>query len=132
LNIDGDELDGLQADLRPIRLLLVKLTKLAYKIIHSTTLILPVWRQILKDLNLDDQIMPHDVTRRWNSTFDMLNFSIKYRAAIDKITGDQTMELRHFKLYDSDWEIAKQLHDMLLIFKMQLFSFPEERLISLW
>jgi hypothetical protein len=117
LNIDGDELDGLQADLRPIRLLLVKLRKLAYKIIHSTTLILPVWRQILKDLNLDDCIMPRDVTTRWNSTFDMLNFAIKYRAAIDKITGDRTMELRRFELYDLDWEIAKQLHDTLLIFK---------------
>jgi hypothetical protein len=49
--------------------------------------------------------------------FEMLNFAIKCRSAIDKITGDQTMELRYFKLYDSDWEIAKQLHDTLLISK---------------
>jgi hypothetical protein len=117
LNMDDDEQDSLHADLRPIRLLLLKLRKLAFKIIHSTTIILPVWCQILKQLNLDNRIMPRDVTTRWNSTFDMLNFALKYRAAIDKLTGDRTMELRTFELHDSDWEIATQLRDTLLIFK---------------
>jgi hypothetical protein len=46
-----------------------------------------------------------------------LSFAINYRMAIDKLTGDHTMELRDFELLDSDWEIAKQLCDTLLIFK---------------
>jgi hypothetical protein len=106
-----------QANLCPICLLLLKLRKLMYKIIHSTTIILPVWRQVLRQLNLDERIMPCDVTTQWNSTFDMLDFAIVYRATIDKLTGDWSMELCDFELQNLDWEIAKQLRDTLLVFK---------------
>lgn len=126
LDMDDEERKTLQADLRPIRLLLVKLRKLAYKIIHSTTIILPVWHQILKQLKLSDRIMPRDVTNRWNSTFDMLDFAIDYRKAVDKLTGDRTTQLRDFELGDSDWEIAKQLRETLLIFKDATDFFSRE------
>ncbi|KAG1777141.1 hypothetical protein EV702DRAFT_970247 [Suillus placidus] len=73
----------LQTNIQPIRLLLVKLRKLAYKMIHSMTLILPEWKLTLAELKLPERIMPRDVSTRWNSTFDMLLFAIEYRAAID-------------------------------------------------
>jgi hypothetical protein len=33
------------------------------------------------------RMMPRDVSTRWNSMFDMLNFAYKYRDAIDSITA---------------------------------------------
>jgi hypothetical protein len=59
--------------------------------------------------------MPRDVTTRWNSTFDMLDFAIKYRSAVDKITADRNADLRRFELNNNDWEIAKQLRDVLKV-----------------
>jgi hypothetical protein len=47
----------------------------------------------------------------------MLNFAIEYKAAIDKITGDRTTELRDLELNNADWKIARQLRDTLKIFK---------------
>jgi hypothetical protein len=57
--------------------------------------------------------MPRDVATRWNSTFDMLNFAIDYRKAIDVISGDRDMELRQFELAEFEWKIATQLRDVL-------------------
>jgi hypothetical protein len=61
--------------------------------------------------------MPHDVSTRWNSTFNMLNFAIEYQATIDKITGDRTTELCDFELNNTDWKIAQQLCNTLKMFK---------------
>ncbi|KAG1729541.1 hypothetical protein EDD22DRAFT_788839 [Suillus occidentalis] len=83
--LDHEEHLELAANIRPIRLLLVKLRKLAFKIIHSTTILLPAWKEILKDLNLPQRIMPRDVSTRWNSTFDMLTFALEYQQVIDVI-----------------------------------------------
>jgi len=91
-DLDKKGRERLLAELRPIQLLLVEvralpvmimkyshllqLRKLAFMVIHSTTIILPVWHAILEQLDLPDRIMPHDVSTRWNSTFDMLNFAV--------------------------------------------------------
>jgi hypothetical protein len=104
-NVDGwvdemaklseEESEELQKSIQPVRLVLVKvrkfvilltvivkllsqLRKLAFKIIHSTTKLLPAWRDYLKELKLADRLMPRDVSTRWNSTFDMLNFAIEF------------------------------------------------------
>ena len=37
--------------------------------------------------------MPHDVSTRWNSTFDMLDFAINYRKAIDAMTDKRKLGL---------------------------------------
>ena len=67
----------------------------------------------LKDLDLNIRIMPRDVCTRWNSTFDMLEFSLQYRPAIDAITDNRDMKMRKLKLDAQDWVIATQLHDTL-------------------
>ena len=81
----------------------------------STMIILPQWFTTLEDLNLDQRMMPRDVTTRWNSTYDMLEFACDYREAIDSITGNQKMKLRQYELSEEDWEIATKLRDVLKV-----------------
>jgi hypothetical protein len=59
--------------------------------------------------------MPRDVTTRWNSTFDMLDFSIDYRPALDIITSERDMKLRQFELSKEEWEMAVHLRDVLKV-----------------
>jgi hypothetical protein len=59
--------------------------------------------------------MPRDVTTRWNSTYDMLEFAIEYLEALESITGNQRMKLRQYELTEDDWKIAIMLHDVLKV-----------------
>ena len=86
----------------------------------STTIILPQWFTTLEDLDLGQRMMPRDVTTRWNSTYDMLEFAVEYREGIDSITGNLNMKLRQYELSEEDWEIATKLRDVL---KVSFFYF---------
>ncbi|KAF8814887.1 hypothetical protein BYT27DRAFT_7038919, partial [Phlegmacium glaucopus] len=83
----------LDESVQPVCLMLVKLRKTAYAIKNSTTLILPQWYALLGELGLPARIMPRDVSTRWNSTYDMIQFAIDYRSALDAITGERDMDL---------------------------------------
>jgi len=61
------------------------------------------------------QIMPWDVTTRWNSTYDMLSFAVKYRKAIEHITSDLKNDLCKYELTDMEWQIADELKEMLKV-----------------
>ncbi|KIM53584.1 hypothetical protein SCLCIDRAFT_69037, partial [Scleroderma citrinum Foug A] len=76
----------LQASIRLIRLAVGKLCKLAFKIVHSTTIVLPAWREICHDLELEPRLIPRDVSTCWNSCCDMVDVGIDYREAVDGIT----------------------------------------------
>jgi hypothetical protein len=68
--------------------------------------------------------MPRDVSTRWNSTYDMLEFAVEYREALDSITGNQRMKLRQYELSEEDWEIATKLRDVLKVgFSFLFFPF---------
>jgi hypothetical protein len=54
-------------------------------------------------------MMPQDVTTQWNSTYNMLEFALAYRAALDGISGDREMKLRQFEMDEEEWEVACQL-----------------------
>ncbi|KIK35580.1 hypothetical protein CY34DRAFT_34635, partial [Suillus luteus UH-Slu-Lm8-n1] len=41
------ERNELQREIQPVKLVLVKLHKLAYKLIHLTTVLLPTWHKVL-------------------------------------------------------------------------------------
>ncbi|KIK82106.1 hypothetical protein PAXRUDRAFT_154517, partial [Paxillus rubicundulus Ve08.2h10] len=47
---------------------------------------LPAWQIILCDSHMTASLMPHHVSNQWNSTFDMLEYSMKHREAVDKVT----------------------------------------------
>jgi hypothetical protein len=150
-DIDGlvNEMDELSEEegkelhqkILPVRLVLVKvrkdstlrtyandngqqLRKLAFEILHSTTKLLPAWRSHLEDLKMRDRIMPRDVATRWNSIFDMLEFAIEYRKALDAISGDREMDLRQFELEEFEWKIAAQLRDALKVRNSKFVGIP--------
>jgi hypothetical protein len=60
-------------------------------------------------------MIPCDVATRWNSTFDMLNFAIKYEEAINAITANRDMKMRALELDANEWVIAVQLRDTLKV-----------------
>ena len=90
-----------------------QLRKLAFKIIHSTTKILPAWKEILSDLRLVISCMLRDVAMRWNSTFDLLEYALKHRKAINLVTQQCELGLRQFDLTDPEWTVMEQLHSVL-------------------
>lgn len=59
--------------------------------------------------------MPRDVRTRWNSTYDVLQFALQYRTAIDDITGNKVANLRQYELMDEDWDIAEELCNTLKV-----------------
>ncbi|GLB45805.1 hypothetical protein LshimejAT787_3000140 [Lyophyllum shimeji] len=115
--LSDEERKTLETSIRPVKLVLAKLRKIAFKIIHSSTLLGPAWKRCLEDLDMSVRLMPRDVTTRWNSTFDMLSFAVDYRKAIDELTGDRKNELRKFELSEREWTIAEQLCKVLSILK---------------
>ncbi|KAG0692110.1 hypothetical protein DFH29DRAFT_818224 [Suillus ampliporus] len=114
-NLMAHEQEELHNNLQPVKLMLVKLHKLAFRIVHLSILLLPAWKALLEDLELKLCVMPWDVLTQWNSTFNMLDFTIKYWQALDDFTGDRKFGLCNFELSKKEWKIATQLHDTLTL-----------------
>lgn len=83
--------------------------------IHSTTLILLVWHEILKDLRMKVTCMPRDVVTRWNSLFNLLEYALKHWKAIDLVTQRCELGMRDLELSDNEWELVKQLCSVLKV-----------------
>ena len=45
----------------------------------------------------------------------MLVFALKYRAALDIITGDRDMKLRQFEMDNEEWALSQQLCEVLKV-----------------
>ncbi|KAJ7670450.1 hypothetical protein B0H17DRAFT_841993, partial [Mycena rosella] len=63
--------------------------RFAFAIVHSSTILLPMWREACVDQGLNARLIPRDVATRWNSTFDMLKVAVQYRSVIDSMTGNK-------------------------------------------
>ncbi|THU82347.1 hypothetical protein K435DRAFT_632528, partial [Dendrothele bispora CBS 962.96] len=81
-----EEQKEVEKRLTPVKVVLVKLRKIAFKIINSPTLLLPAWKSVLQELDEVEKLMPRDVSTRWNSTYNMCSFAEEYRQPIDQMT----------------------------------------------
>jgi hypothetical protein len=105
--------------------LFIQLRKASHAIKNSTTIILPEWWAILDRMAtactskaqkpLSKRMMPRDVATRWNYTFEMLSFAYTYRDAYNELTGNRDMKMRKYEIEDVEWEIVKQLADVLKV-----------------
>jgi hypothetical protein len=83
--------------------------------VHSMTIVLPLWFRTLEQLKSLLRKMPCDVATCWNSTFNMLDFAVTYQRVIDEITRDKTTGLCKYELSNNEWIIADQLRNVLCV-----------------
>jgi hypothetical protein len=98
---------------------------------NSTTILLPKWYQTLTAHGLPHRIIPRDVATRWNSTFDMLDFAVKYRPAIDTMTAARDLGLRNYELDQAEWKIAEDLGGVLKVSQYLMVFHPHTNQLSL-
>ncbi|KAF8265274.1 hypothetical protein EI94DRAFT_1437269, partial [Lactarius quietus] len=91
--LNEEECKDLDASIQPVWLMLIKLCKMAFTLKNSMMLLLPKWYDMLATHHLPHHMMPHDVSTRWNSTFDMLKFAIEYHPTIDTMTTTRDFDL---------------------------------------
>ena len=68
-----------------------------------------------KELDLNECMMPRDVTTCWNSLYNMLQFALDHCPALDLMTGNCDMKLRQYELDLEEWGIIKDLYDVLKV-----------------
>ena len=61
------------------------------------------------------RMLPRDVRTRWNATYAMLDEAYTLRAAVNKITEMRDMKLRKYEIEAHEWEILRQLRDLLKV-----------------
>ncbi|TRM64767.1 hypothetical protein BD626DRAFT_381696, partial [Schizophyllum amplum] len=87
--------------------------RLAYKIINSSTSLLPAWKAIMVNFDLVERVIPRDVRTRWNSAYDMIHFALEHRQVVDAFTYDFKNGVYSFRLDAAEWKILTNLDDIL-------------------
>ena len=82
---------------------------------NSSTIVLPRWYEVLDSLSLKPCMMLWDVSTRWNSTYNMVEFAIEYRAALNITTADRDMNLCKFELSKKEWGMVTDLSEVLQV-----------------
>ncbi|KAJ7440690.1 hypothetical protein B0H11DRAFT_1750543 [Mycena galericulata] len=118
----ADERETFMEQTKEIRSALIKVRTVAKKTIHSTTKLLPAWKQLLLDLQMSHKILPRDVKTRWNSTYDMIVAALKYRRAYREFTMDETNGLISHVLTAAEWQVLEDLRDILCVRSISLRS----------
>ncbi|EDR03830.1 uncharacterized protein LACBIDRAFT_306525 [Laccaria bicolor S238N-H82] len=86
-----------------------QLHKLSFALVNSIMILLPAWKACLVELSCAVRIMPRNVQTCWNLTYDMLQFSLKYKDAIKMVTTDLANSLWKYELNNNEWLIVKEL-----------------------
>ena len=75
-------------------------------------------------------MIPRDVRTRWNATYDMLDEAYALKAAVNRITEMRDMKLCQYKIEAHEWEIVRQLHDLLKVLVFRPFPFLANKLTN--
>jgi len=59
--------------------------------------------------------MPQDVSTRWNSAFDMVDFGILYDQVIESVMDKRRLGLADFAIDKHEGKLLQQLRDMLKV-----------------
>ncbi|KAJ6632134.1 hypothetical protein B0H10DRAFT_1770866, partial [Mycena sp. CBHHK59/15] len=97
--------------------------KLAFSIVHSTTITLPAWREACKQHGMRARLIPRDVRTCWNLVYDMLSVAVAYKEVVNSFTGNRELGFRKYDLTNAQWSL---LEDMLHIFKDATLYFSNE------
>ncbi|THU95822.1 hypothetical protein K435DRAFT_557970, partial [Dendrothele bispora CBS 962.96] len=90
------------------------LRKISFKTINSSTILLPQGYSVLEELKLTQTVIPRDVSTRWNSTCDMLDYCCNHKKAVRLYTQeDADNALSVYALSKKEWKIAEQLRELL-------------------
>ncbi|KAF8550526.1 hypothetical protein OG21DRAFT_397980 [Imleria badia] len=108
-----DEREEFTLTILPIKLALAKIRKLAFKVTHSSTVILPAWKELMRELRITVTFLPHDVATRWNSTLDLLDCALRHRKVVDGVTQRRDLGLRKYEVLDEEWTMIEQLRSVL-------------------
>ncbi|KIK25276.1 hypothetical protein PISMIDRAFT_50784, partial [Pisolithus microcarpus 441] len=87
--------------------------KLAFKIIHSMTILLPTWDTTCKEVGMGMRCILWDVLACWNSTFDMVSFIIEYSTPVEVLTDKHYLSLAAYALDEHEWLVLGQLCEIL-------------------
>ena len=90
-----------------------QICKLAFKVIHSSTVILPAWKELMKELKMTMSFLPRNVATRWNLTLDLLDYALRHRKVVDGVTQKRDLGLRKYEVLDAEWVIMEQLRSVL-------------------
>ncbi|KAJ3834418.1 hypothetical protein F5878DRAFT_518082, partial [Lentinula raphanica] len=87
--------------------------RISFKIIHSTTVLLPKWREHVADTKFKGRVLPRDVATRWNSTYDMMAAFLEMKTEVSEFLDRSSNRLSDFVLSEDEWEAIKDLVSIL-------------------
>jgi len=92
-----------------------QLCALVNKIRHSSTILLPAYKQACAEARISYRKIRLNCNSRWSSTYNMLRLALTYRTVLDDMTGNRTLRLRALELDNEDWLILDELAHVLKV-----------------
>lgn len=93
----------------------MKVRTFASKVMNSSTILLPAWKEAVVLHNLLECLIPRDVQTRWNSTYDMLEMVLEYKKPYQEMCERTDHGLPAYELSQAEWLVAMQLEKVLKV-----------------
>ena len=93
----------------------VQIRTFASKVVNSTTILLPAWKECVASHDLPERLIPRDVQTRWNLTYDMLEMVLEYRRPYQEMCERTDNGLQGYELSKEEWQVAMQLEKVLKV-----------------